>query len=65
MGSDQSSMPSEKAPCGALLDAYVACMEKHKNVAPDPYEPEWCSEQKSLYRACRDELKSTGNVASR
>ena len=58
MGAEQSTPPPA---CGALLDAYVRCMEEHQNVAPDPYEPEWCSAENSLYRACREELKRDGS----
>ncbi len=54
MGADHSKKPLA---CGDLLDAYVRCMEEHRDVAPDPYEPEWCDAEKSLYRACRDALK--------
>ena len=31
MGAEQSTPPPA---CGALLDAYVRCMEEHQNVAP-------------------------------
>ena len=47
-------------PCKPLLDAYVECMKEHEGVAPEPFEPEFCEEAKSLYLDCRRKGKSSG-----
>ncbi len=39
-------------------------MEKHKNVAPDPYQPEWCLEEAVLYRTCRSDLREVEAAAT-
>lgn len=44
-------------PCAEFMDSYVKCMEEHEGVRPDPYEPEWCDEEKNSYLNCMAELR--------
>lgn len=39
--------------CRDKLVAYVKCMEKHKGIRPDPYELEWCNDERDAYRESR------------
>ena len=52
-----SAFEKEPLPCSEFLDKYVKCMEDKSGVRPDPYEPEWCDEQKTSYLDCMTELR--------
>jgi len=55
MGANESVLGGvvEEDPCEELLVKYVKCAEKHHNVAPEPYETDYCEEEKGLYIECR------------
>jgi len=53
-----STTPITLARCRSFLDAYVSCMEGHKNVTPAAFQVEWCEEEKSRYLAARDLFKA-------
>jgi len=33
------------------------CMESNAGRKPDPFEPEYCEEERQLYKLCRDDLR--------
>lgn len=44
-----------KSPCYKELAEYEKCVVDHTGVAPEPYELEWCTEEKIAYHACRED----------
>jgi hypothetical protein len=56
MGNTNTTIETKTDPCGAVLEAYIKCMEEHDGVRPDPYEPEYCHFEREVYLECRKSL---------
>ena len=41
-------------PCVDLLEHYVKCMHAGQGRVPDQYELEFCTEERELYKVCRE-----------
>ena len=57
MGNSNTIVETNRHPCGAVLETYIKCMEKHEGTRPDPYEPEFCHLERDQYLDCRQSLK--------
>ena len=56
--SSMGNQQDKQLPCTEFMKSYVKCMEDHEGVRPDPYEPEWCDQEKTSYLDCMNHLRT-------